>query len=260
MAESTLSLTRTQLRSHIGFYLGYGTNSANWTSDQASNIDYALDAGTRRFYFPFFNGDSHEWSFLKINGTVATTASDYDYDFTEQFGGIEGWLTYSITDNTGGPVEVVPELYIRQLRENSGGTTGRPRYAAIRAKAPALTSTGQIYEIIFWPTPDAVYTLTYRGTVNPDAMSASLIYPYGGMQHAETLRECCLWAAEEFFNDQADGVHKRAAQERLAASVQRDRIAFQPENFGYNGDRSDGDNMPPPHYANNITRNGISYY
>jgi hypothetical protein len=57
-----------------------------------------------------------------------------------------------------------------------------------------------------------------------------------------------------------DGPHRRAAQERLATSVQRDRIAFAPEYFGYNGDRSDGDALPKRHYANTITRNGVSYY
>lgn len=264
MAESTLSLTRAQLRSEVGDYLGYGTDSANWTAGQDADIVRAVNSGLRRFYFPLVNGQTYEWSFMKINATIVTVASDYDQDLTEAFAGIEGYLTYSTTDNASGPVEIIPEVDIRAMREASDGATGRPRFAAIRAKSHAGTSTGQLWEIIFYPTPDAVYTLTYRGTVSPDAVSASIIYPYGGLRHAETIKECCLWAAEEMFDDEHDGVHKRAAQERLIASMDGERNALAPEQYGYNGDNSDNIQRMrtafPHTYANNITRNGVSYY
>jgi hypothetical protein len=73
MAESTLSLTRTELRAKIAFFLGYQRDANAWDADQIADIDDALAKGLRWFYFPpILAGDSqsHEWSFLKPQANI----------------------------------------------------------------------------------------------------------------------------------------------------------------------------------------------
>lgn len=47
MAESTLSGTRDDLRSAVGYFLGYGRDSDNWSTSQAEDIDECLKTGVR---------------------------------------------------------------------------------------------------------------------------------------------------------------------------------------------------------------------
>ncbi len=80
MTESTLSLTRTQLREEIGHFLGYKRTTSAWSTSQIADIDAALNKGLRQFYFPpkITPADSaHRWSFLKPIDTLVTIDS-YD--------------------------------------------------------------------------------------------------------------------------------------------------------------------------------------
>jgi hypothetical protein len=66
--ESTLSISRTELRQEIGHVLGSGRDDTAWSTDQAADIDICLAKGLRQFYFPSRLKDqatTHEWSFLK---------------------------------------------------------------------------------------------------------------------------------------------------------------------------------------------------
>ncbi len=239
MAESTLNSAYAALRSEIGHYLGFGTDSTAWNTSQTTQVNNALKYGSLKFYYPALPGGmSHEWRFMRPTTTMALTATDYDVDFPATFGGIEGDMTYAITDNVVGPVKQIDESDIRRLREaSSGATTGHPRFFAIRVKAgtPTGTTDGERWEAIFYPTPDGTYTLTYKYLILPDVITQG--YAYGGAQHAETLKACCLAAAEESMND-GQTLWKTIMLERLTASVKADKqmaVQFR----GYNGDRSD---------------------
>lgn len=59
MAESTLSLQRSDLRTVVGDFLGYGTDQANYASAKSSEVDRYIDSGMREFY------GAHDWEFLK---------------------------------------------------------------------------------------------------------------------------------------------------------------------------------------------------
>lgn len=74
MAESSLSMTYSDFREEIAFYLGYGRDSSNWTTAKSDSIDSVLKSGLRQFYNPpRLPGDAtnHEWSFLKIVTTIS---------------------------------------------------------------------------------------------------------------------------------------------------------------------------------------------
>lgn len=77
MSESTLSITYDDLRSEIGYYLGFRRSSSAWSADQAATIESCLKSGLRQFYLPEpLPGESvsHLWSFLKPLATLVVWA------------------------------------------------------------------------------------------------------------------------------------------------------------------------------------------
>ena len=231
MAESTMSETFATLAKSVGRFLGYQTNFANWTTAQADEIDECVQRGIRRFY------RAHNWRFLRPSTTLTTTASDSDQDLPDNFGHIIGDLTYAASVSWHKTIKVVPEESLRALQQGHSSLTGKPLYAAVRPKT-TTGATGQRWEILFYPTPDAAYVLGYQYQIMPDEIDrTTYTYPYGGMMHAEAILESCLAVAEEMLDDEI-GLHNAKYQEALAASVRQDNQA-QPEYYGYNGDSSD---------------------
>ncbi len=85
MAESTLSLDYDDLRSEIGFLLGYGLGTSPvWSTAQAAAITACLNSGLRQFYVQ----QDWEWSFLKPISTIilwADVALDDDVTVTATY-------------------------------------------------------------------------------------------------------------------------------------------------------------------------------
>lgn len=81
MAESTLSLGRTELRKAISNMLGVGIDSTAWEADFSTRMDACIDIGCRNVYEPMIQpGEvhAHIWSFMQptltsfdINATYA---------------------------------------------------------------------------------------------------------------------------------------------------------------------------------------------
>lgn len=252
MAESTLSLAFATINAEVGLMLGYSATLANWSAEEIADIARVLNAGTRQFY------GAHNWSFLHINTTLVTVADDYDQTLPDSFGGLEGGFTFATTDGAYREVKVVGEEQIRALRQ--GNTlTGIPQFAAVRMRSTDGTA-GQKFEVIWWPTPDAVYTLGYSYRVQPDALSSGAPYPLGGMVHSETLLASALAIVEERM-DGVRGIQWQAYQGKLAQSIAYDNSLGQ-QFFGYNGDRSDAreysGNMKK-FYSSGPTYMGVQY-
>lgn len=107
---------------------------------------------------------------------------------------------------------------------------------------------------MFWPIPDAAYTLSYRYTAIPGKLTAVLPYPLGGALHSETILASCMAAAElKVMNEK--GKLWATFIERLAASISLDCRATAPMHFGYNGDNSDGAGRAT-YRTNYVTYNG----
>jgi hypothetical protein len=172
------------------------------------------------------------------------------YDLPDDFGGMVGDMVIE-SSNYEPPIVVVGEGRIRNLRQQnpqtsqSTSSTSTPFFAAVRPKKHDTTTTGQRYEIMFYPLPYSVYTISYKYRVLPEMLVTTTIeYPYGGMEHAETLRAACIAAAEEKENGNRLGGNpvydkKKLFQERLAASIQLDKMKNGVDYYGYCGDRSD---------------------
>lgn len=256
MSESSLSAGYPEIRREVGRMLGLDRDPSNWTSDQSTDVDDIIRRGLRQFYKPpVLDGErtAHTWSFLHPTTTLTTTASDNTDTLPDDFGGLIGGFTYA-ADVAYHKIEVVPESQIRHLI-SFNVSTGFPIKVAIRPRSSDGTD-GQRFEALWWPTPDAAYTLSYRYIVNPSMLNASAPYPLGGMNHAETVMASCLAAAESTLDD-THGVRWTEYLMKLRASVAHDRKFGAPDSFGFNLDRST-DLRDTNRFNYTVTVNGVT--
>lgn len=228
------SVLTLELQAEVGYYLGWGRTTTDWSVAQTADVEACVKAGIRQFYdppaVPIYG--SHRWSFLRPVTTLSTVAADGDYDLPETFGSLDGVITYAEDEGVDRQevVRLTGEARIRALRQESS-TSGKPTLAAVRAKT-ATGLTWQRYELLLWPTPDAVYVLTYRYRILPSTIGGDA-YPMGSGVHLETIIASCLAAAEDRIND-ARGIKYQYFMERLQASIAAD-LEQQPDSLGYNG-------------------------
>lgn len=259
--ESTLSLTLTELQIEVARFMGFGRDSGDWTANQIAEINSAIDAGLRQFYnpSPIRDGEtSHQWSFLHPTTTLDLEADTGDYDLPDNFGGIRGDLTFDSDDNQPQYVRVVGEGMVRKLRANTNQSTGFPECAAVRPKA-STGAGGQRWEILFHPTPDAAYTLSYQYDLLLNKLTVGNPYPPGGMGYADVILQSCLAVVEQRFDANQSTVQKQEYMRLLTAAVHRDRLNTVPEFFGYNGDRSDGMVRCQRDDTSSTTYNDVTY-
>lgn len=261
MSESSLSITYDDLQAEVGAFMHYGDDPSTWSSKETSQVDRFIQAGIRQFYFPPATEGvelGYRWSFLTPTATLATVADDRDYDLPDDFGSMTGQMQYPQDTTLVRGVIQVSEGKMMELMQYSEDT-GEPRYYATRFKS-ATGAAGQRHELLLWPIPDAVYTLTYRY----DAYAGKLIqntypYPLGGMKYAECITESCLAIAEKRGNDE-DGFHGQEFRRLLAAAVALDRRNGA-QRFGQMG----GNENPALHpndrhcITSNITYNGDTW-
>jgi len=222
MAESTLSIGYDELLVIVGGFLGYSTDSDDWTESQLAEVDGHIQSGIRRYYYPpAIQGlePDFEWSFLNPTTTLATTADDGAQDLPDEFGRLISRFSFD-PDDYYPDVIIVSEADMQTLLARSDDT-GRPQYAAIRYKAGTTETEGQRLEVVWYPIPDDEYTLTYRYEAYSGKLTESLPYPLGGMKHSELIIESCLAVAEERSNDES-GLHNQRFREMLVSSAKRD--------------------------------------
>ena len=244
--ESTLTLTRSKLRSQVGFFLGWGYGpdfgGSDWSDDQVVAIDDAVASGLRRFYFPEQpQGGFYDWSFLRPTTTQFFPADNNTIILPDDFGGVQGVVTVATVGSGTGlvwwPLLTTNEAAIRLLFANFPNATGRPTQVAVSPLKGTTINQGQRYQMLCYPTPDQEYQIQFQYTILPDALTLNTPIPYGGAQHAETILESCLAVAEERLDDQKT-THADSFLRRLNASMAQDR-RLKPQQMGYNQDSSD---------------------
>jgi hypothetical protein len=163
---------------------------------------------------------------------------DGNYDMDDDFGGVDG---HYLTHGEGAykpDIRIVSEGEIRRLR-NQSVSRGEPRLAALRPKNTIVsTSSGQRFEMMFFPIPDAAYTLYFNKIVNVDMVDDTHIYPLGGMAYGDCIEKSCLAAAETSETDRR-GVKWEDFIAALTSAIREDQTAMTSKHFGYNGDCSD---------------------
>lgn len=236
-----LGITKAYLMRLVGRELGLGADPRLWDFTQRQKVETVLQAGLRKFYNPpILPGrvESHDWTFLRPVRTLTTAEDDYDYDLPVDFVCLEGPLTYAPTESViFQPIKVLGEHQLR-LKIRDANLSGRPTVVAERVKD---THDGRTrHELLCYPVPDDEYEIQYRSRINPGMLVDDASVPAGGQEHAQTLIESCLAAAEEF-DGNAEGPHQKRFREYLAASVARDRRSGAPQSLGQNIDRSGWD-------------------
>lgn len=181
------------------------------------------------------------WALASTGAGHAYSLERSVYDLSDDFGSLDGDITYADDEGISADsvIRQVGEARIRALRQNSV-VTGTPTMAAVRPKA-ATGTVGQRFEMLFWPTPDDSYVLSFRYRILPTALGGDTgehSYPLGSAVHAETLIASCLAAAEHRIND-ARGQEYQYFIERLQASIAAD-LEQQPDSLGYNGNVKSG--------------------
>ena len=248
MGYPTLSLMKADYEEEVGIFLGYGrgdqyadapSTAVAWTAQQAERIDRFVRSGLRKFYFPALPGGvTYEWSFLRPTATLTLASGASTILFPDDYGGIEGDLVVTGSDNQHQPVRVMGVGQVQQMLAANSSVTGPPSMCAIRPlKGTGDKNRGQRSELVVYPKADEEYSLQARYYVSPNALTGDRPHVYGGPEHHETILEACLAAAEQR-GDDAIGTHSMLFQERLAASIRMDR-RHKPQHLGQNLDRSD---------------------
>ena len=165
---------------------------------------------------------------------------------------------------------------MRVLRSQNDIRKGVPEYAALINKTVASnTTTGQRFQMMVWPIPDAVYSIRYNYSVitntvmsdssgdevvDDDPVPQDTIIPVGGALHGETILASCLTVAEQLVDEfNNPGKMQARYMERLAASINLDRRSNLPDYFGYNGDNSDSRSFDPGRRKQPVTFNNVEY-
>jgi len=169
------------------------------------------------------------------------------YLMPADFGGIEGDFTFAEGQGKG-PIRIINEAALRDLKQSKVTSTGTPQFAAIRpciTSSPTSTTTAytQPFEVIFHPDPDEAYVLEYKYNVAYDgfdvnASGSDTIMP-GLAVHHETILASCLAIAQMYVDEPNPGRYQQAFMERLISSVYLDRKQVQADFYGYNQDNSD---------------------
>lgn len=262
MSESSLSLTRTELKVIVGRYLGYGTDSSLWTGSKAymlSDVNRAIDSGLREFYHPpVLPGErtAHRWTFLQPLSDISISTGQSSVKLPDDFSAfVEPTLKFYSSDSAWFLVPLTSIGRILAARQ-AGENTSQPEMVAV-VPLQGDGGEGQRFAIEVWPTVSSDFTIRAPYYFNPNAITDSKPYPLGGQPHSETLRESCLAAAEAELNDTME-VHRARFLQRLITSVSIDRQSMG-AHLGYNGDRSGENFFPYNRQAGNLTYNGVSY-
>lgn len=187
------------------------------------------------------------------SGQTWTMTADGTYQLPDNYAGLDGPITFTDTTNYR-PLRNRGDAWIRAAKQLSQ-TASRPLEYAIRPKT-SDGSAGQRWDLLLWPIPDAVYTLSFRMLVAPNSLvDGTYPYPFGYQLHGETILASCLAVAEAKENDdRGRGPMYEDFQERLTASIEADKRVGAAEYLGYNGDGDPPDDWRPAYY---VTVDGV---
>lgn len=192
-----------------------------------------IAAGTRVAYYP----PDYQWRFLRINFTLTTESGKQTYALPDDCAALVGTLTYDEEDGNACDVRIVSESHIRQrYQSNTLSASGFPIEAAQVYDRPTATQSSRA-SLRVWPEPDGSYQLHGQCMVQPNTVTSSMPYPYGGPAFHECLLNAILMQCERKLGEN-DGKYARAFAESLACAKKVDNLNA-PDILGYNGDSSD---------------------
>lgn len=207
----------------VGVALDYGADEAAWSHEQRGVVDSCIQSGYKLFCFPPADKDGAErykWRFLTPTAVINLTSGVDTENLPDDFAGGLECFTFS-TGNTNRKIPIIQESELRSLKNMESATSAAPKFAAIRPR-PNQGDAEQRWEVMFYPTPNTAYELSYSYSINPKNLSKTNKYPLGGTGHSETILEAVLAVAEDRILKKPRGPHRENFLERLAASISLD--------------------------------------
>ncbi|KKM72154.1 hypothetical protein LCGC14_1423360 [marine sediment metagenome] len=221
---ASLGLTFQEMYLRVQKFLGtYGSSGA--TTDSAAETDSKdfVNKAYRRII------NAYEWTFLIGATSLSTASGTLIYELPEGFRGLRTPFTF--TDVVGYPPPTERTVDEIMEMQNYGVFTSWPQYYAIRA-GQHTRELGQRFEVLFWPTPGAVYDMFYSYHVMPEKLENDADIPIGGPDFAECLQQMALGVAEEEKDELGGGPQMGAAQGQLTACITMDQNR-EPRSVGY---------------------------
>ena len=246
----SLAVTYDELVARVAYKL-HGTRDITELSlDESENIKSIVASGLRQFYIPHTVNPNwnHQWTFLKVQFQLELISGQDDYTMPEDFGGIIGDLYYNSEDQGFVPVYKTAVSRIQQYRGWNTTTSSYPKEFA-EVSIAHHGEAPQRWRLMFWPVPDSAYTVNGIREVLPSMIDTTQKYPYGSMEHGETILMACLSAAEKQVDGEA-GIMSQEFEKRLWASIMHDQRNHQPGSLGYNGDGDSGSTSPQQFRSN----------
>jgi len=170
---------------------------------------------------------AYDWTFRRRYATLTTESGRYVYEMPEDFGGLR--TPFHFSEESGyPPVRETSEGVLMEYR-GYGENNSYPENFAIRA-GHYSPETGQVYETMFWPTPNSDHVLYYSYYMMPPMMGNDDDVPMGGQEHSECILRFCLAAAEQE-QDESQGVQSKEIGNHLQRSIAMDKLK-EPRNVG----------------------------
>lgn len=196
----------------------------------ATALQY-LNDGLRRFARGVYRDErgtrlTHSWSFKKEINTLPLVDGTGDYALPSDFGGLIDDFTYQyLSGGKVGDISRKSPEFIYDYRSRTE-TTGRAEYFTI-IPVDFVTATGQRWQVMFAPTPDANQTIYYRYRVLISALTDGAVYPPGGADFSDVVLQAGL-ARAEFLGGKVNGPMEAMYLEMMADAVSFDKAQLSP--------------------------------
>lgn len=220
---ATLALTFQDLYNRVAKFLGtYGSSGPT-----GANLTDAKEI-TNDAYNKFIT--AHDWTFLKPSQVLDTITNQYVYDLPEDFYHVLTNIQFDV-GTTYPPIQEVSVDALREMR-SINNIRSWPTYYAIRPTKHE-NEVGQRWEIMFYPTPDAAYTLHFRYRMLVSKLVNDDDIPIGGVEHAQLLKHMAI-AEAELDKEKVIGPQSQHADRMLNGAITEDSKRS-PHRLGYNG-------------------------
>lgn len=264
MAESTLSLSLTDLEAEVGFFLGWGRGvnfgETAWTTTKQQGITNCVKSGLRAFYFPSplpSETESYDWSFMRPIRQVLLASQLRYADMPDDFGGLEGDIRLIDSGRRAIPIQITNDQQISQRFFAYPTQTGVPEMVSIQSDGRTSQTKGNRSRLYVFPMADQDYTLEFQYYFLPDSLTVSFPYPHGGTVHAETILAACI-AKAELYQDNQLGPMAANFLDQMKKSVSLDR-RNKAQTLGYNSDPGYNRGRFPYGYRHYDSVNPITY-
>jgi hypothetical protein len=209
-------------RDELARSLGYGVDADYWTAEQIAELDVAVNEAYRYILYPSKmpgGGPTHIWSWQRRVTTIATVASTSTYTLPADFDSMTSdEMTFSAS--TGRiPVRRTSAVEIRK-RQQWTDYEGYPYWFAVQWAAQS-GSYLQRQQIVFYPTPDSAYPISYEYAAVAPKLTVANPYPWGGPRISQLMIEATKAVGEAKKNGQR-GDQWNIFREELFTAIEMD--------------------------------------